>query len=299
MPALNFLQIKYFFDTVSLPEGWNSKFSKVYLSQINLTTMKKEEKMEAFGKLLDVMDELREKCPWDREQTNETLRKLTIEEVYELGDAVLENNAQEIKKELGDILLHLVFYAKIGDEQGQFDMGDVINHLIEKLIYRHPHVFGTTEANDSDQVIRNWENLKLKEKGRGKRVLEGVPLALPALVKANRIQEKVRGVGFDWEFKEQVWDKVKEELGELEAEMKAGNKKEMENELGDLIFSIVNVARLYSIDPESALERTNQKFTRRFNYLEEHTLLKGKSLQEMTLEEMDVYWNEAKKFDKK
>ena len=261
--------------------------------------MKKEEKMEAFGKLLDIMDELREKCPWDREQTNETLRKLTIEEVYELGDAVLENNYQEIKKELGDILLHLVFYAKIGEEQGQFDMGDVINHLIEKLIYRHPHVFGTTEANDSDQVIRNWENLKLKEKGRGKRVLEGVPLALPALVKANRIQEKVRGVGFDWEFKEQVWDKVKEELGELEVEMKAGNKKEMENELGDLIFSIVNVARLYSIDPESALERTNQKFTRRFNYLEENTLLKGKSLQEMTLEEMDVFWNEAKKFDKK
>ena len=299
MKALNFLQIKYFFDTVSLPDGWNSKFSKVYLSKINLTTMKKEEKMEAFGKLLDIMDELREKCPWDREQTNETLRKLTIEEVYELGDAVLENNYQEIKKELGDILLHLVFYAKIGEEQGQFDMGDVINHLIEKLIYRHPHVFGTTEANDSDQVIRNWENLKLKEKGRGKRVLEGVPLALPALVKANRIQEKVRGVGFDWEFKEQVWDKVKEELGELEVEMKAGNKKEMENELGDLIFSIVNVARLYSIDPESALERTNQKFTRRFNYLEENTLLKGKSLQEMTLEEMDVYWNEAKKFDKK
>ena len=299
MKALNFLQIKYFFDTVSLPDGWNSKFSKVYLSKINLTTMKKEEKMEAFGKLLDIMDELREKCPWDREQTNETLRKLTIEEVYELGDAVLENNYQEIKKELGDILLHLVFYAKIGEEQGQFDMGDVINHLIEKLIYRHPHVFGTTEANDSDQVIRNWENLKLKEKGRGKRVLEGVPLALPALVKANRIQEKVRGVGFDWEFKEQVWDKVKEELGELEVEMKAGNKKEMENELGDLIFSIVNVARLYSIDPESALERTNQKFTRRFNYLEENTLLKGKSLQEMTLEEMDVFWNEAKKFDKK
>ena len=299
MKALNFLQIKYFFDTVSLPDGWNSKFSKVYLSKINLTTMKKEEKMEAFGKLLDIMDELREKCPWDREQTNETLRKLTIEEVYELGDAVLENNAQEIKKELGDLLLHLVFYAKIGEEQGQFDMGDVINHLIEKLIYRHPHVFGTTEANDSDQVIRNWENLKLKEKGRGKRVLEGVPLALPALVKANRIQEKVRGVGFDWEFKEQVWDKVKEELGELEVEMKAGNKKEMEKELGDLIFSIVNVARLYNIDPESALERTNQKFTRRFNYLEEHTLLKGKSLQEMTLEEMDVYWNEAKKFDKK
>ena len=254
--------------------------------------------MVAFGKLLDIMDDLREKCPWDREQTNETLRKLTIEEVYELGDAVLENNSQEIKKELGDILLHIIFYAKIGEEQGQFDIGGVINSLIDKLIYRHPHVFGTTEANNSEQVIRNWENLKLKEKGRGKRVLEGVPMALPALVKANRIQEKVRGVGFDWEYKEQVWDKVREELSELEVEMKAGKIKEMENEFGDLIFSIVNAARLYGIDPESALERTNQKFIKRFNYLEEKTLIKGKSLQEMTLEEMDVYWNEAKKLDK-
>jgi len=244
------------------------------------------------------MDELREKCPWDREQTNETLRKLTIEEVYELGDAVLENDVQEISKELGDILLHIVFYAKIGEEKGQFDIGDVMNNLIDKLIYRHPHVFGTTKANDSEQVIRNWENLKLSEKGGNKRVLEGVPVALPALVKANRIQEKVRGVGFDWEYKEQVWDKVKEELAELEVEMKAGKKKEMEKEFGDLIFSMVNVARLYGIDPESALERTNQKFTRRFNYLEEQTMLKGKSLQGMTLEEMDVYWNEAKKFDK-
>jgi XTP/dITP diphosphohydrolase len=261
--------------------------------------MKRKEKMEAFGKLLDIMDELRVKCPWDREQTNESLRKLTIEEVYELGDAVLENNVQEIKKELGDILLHIVFYAKIGEEQGSFDIGDVINHLIDKLIYRHPHVFGSTEVSNSEQVIRNWENLKLNEKGRNKRVLEGVPMALPALVKANRIQEKVRGVGFDWEYKEQVWDKVKEELGELEVEVKAGRKKEMEDEFGDLIFSIVNAARLYGIDPESALERTNQKFIRRFNYLEEKTLLKGKSLQEMTLEEMDVYWNEAKKLDKK
>ena len=260
--------------------------------------MKREEKMEAFGKLLTIMDELREKCPWDREQTNESLRKLTIEEVYELGEAVLENNEQEIKKELGDILLHIVFYAKIGEEQGQFDVGDVINNLIDKLIYRHPHVFGTTEAKDADQVIRNWETLKLKEKGRGKRVLEGVPMALPALVKANRIQEKVRGVGFDWEYKEQVWDKVREELGELEVEIKANKVKEMENEFGDLIFSIVNAARLYGIDPESALERTNQKFIRRFNYLEDKTLLKGKSLQEMTLEEMDVFWNEAKKLDK-
>lgn len=254
--------------------------------------------MQVFGKLLSVMDELREKCPWDREQTNETLRKLTIEEVYELGDAILENNTQEIKKELGDILLHIVFFAKIGEEQGQFDIGDVINHLIDKLIYRHPHVFGTTEVANSTQVIQNWEALKLKEKGRNKRVLEGVPMALPALVKANRIQEKVRGVGFDWEFKEQVWDKVREELAELEVEVKAGRVKEMEQEFGDLLFSIVNTARLYGIDPESALERTNQKFIRRFNYLEEQTLVKGKSLHDMNLAEMDVYWNEAKKFDK-
>jgi XTP/dITP diphosphohydrolase len=273
--------------------------SKSVSSQISIApTMKREEKMEAFGKLLNIMDELREKCPWDREQTNESLRKLTIEEVYELGDAVLENDAQEIKKELGDILLHIVFYAKIGEEQGKFDIGDVINNLIDKLIYRHPHVFGKTEVDNSDQVMRNWETLKLKEKGRGKRVLEGVPMALPALVKANRIQEKVRGVGFDFENKEQVWDKVKEELAELEVEIMTGRVKEMENEFGDLIFSIVNTARLYGIDPESALERTNQKFIRRFNYLEENTLLKGKSLQGMTLEEMDVYWNEAKKFDK-
>lgn len=260
--------------------------------------MNKEEKIAAFGKLLHIMDELREKCPWDREQTNESLRKLSIEEVYELGDAILENNPQEIKKELGDILLHIVFFAKIGEEKGQFDVGDVINNLIDKLIYRHPHVFGTTEVEDSDQVLKNWESLKLKEKGRGKRVLEGVPMALPALIKANRIQEKVRGVGFDWEYKEQVWDKVREELGELEVEVKAGRLKAMEDEFGDLIFSIVNAARLYGIDPESALERTNQKFIRRFNYLEENTLLKGKSLYDMTLEEMDVLWNEAKNMER-
>ncbi len=260
--------------------------------------MTREEKMEAFGKLLSIMDELREKCPWDREQTNETLRKLSIEEVFELGDAILENNPQEIKKELGDILLHIVFFAKIGEENGQFDVGDVINSLIDKLIYRHPHVFGTAEVQDSDQVLKNWETLKLSEKGRSKRVLEGVPMALPALIKANRIQEKVRGVGFDWEFKEQVWEKVKEELSELEVEINAGRVKEMEKEFGDLLFSVVNACRLYGIDPESALERTNQKFIKRFNYLEDNTLLKGKSLHEMTLEEMDVFWNEAKKFDK-
>jgi XTP/dITP diphosphohydrolase len=241
------------------------------------------------------MDELREKCPWDREQTYESLRKLTIEEVYELGDAILRNDLKEIKKELGDVLLHIVFYAKIGAESNSFDIGDVINNLSDKLIYRHPHVFGNTEVINSREVEENWEALKLKEKGRGKRVLEGVPDSLPALVKANRIQEKARGVGFDWEHKEQVWDKVKEELAEFEHEIRANDQKKMEQELGDLMFSLVNVARLYDIDPESALERTNMKFIRRFNYLEDQTLLKGRSLHSMSLEEMDVYWDEAKR----
>ena len=258
----------------------------------------RKEQIASFERLLDVMDELREKCPWDQKQTFESLRKLTIEEVYELGDAILRSDIQEIKKELGDLLLHIVFYAKIGSELNSFDIGDVINNLIDKLIYRHPHVFGEIEVNNAREVEENWEALKLKEKGRGKRVLEGVPTSLPALVKANRIQEKARGVGFDWEQKEQVWDKVKEELNEFEIEIRSNDQKKMENELGDLIFSIVNVARLYEIDPESALERTNQKFTRRFNYLEEQTLLKGKSLHKMSLEEMDVYWNEAKKGEK-
>jgi XTP/dITP diphosphohydrolase len=241
------------------------------------------------------MDELREKCPWDREQTYESLRKLTIEEVYELGDAILRNDLKEIKKELGDVLLHIVFYAKIGAESNSFDIGDVINNLSDKLIYRHPHVFGNTEVINSREVEENWEALKLKEKGRGKRVLEGVPDSLPALVKANRIQEKARGVGFDWEHKEQVWDKVKEELAEFEHEIRANDQKKMEQEMGDLMFSLVNVARLYDIDPESALERTNMKFIRRFNYLEDQTLLKGRSLHSMSLEEMDVYWDEAKR----
>ena len=255
--------------------------------------------MESFERLLDIMDELREKCPWDHKQTFETLRKLTIEEVYELGDAILRSNPNEVKKELGDLLLHIVFYAKIGSESSSFDIGDVINNLNDKLIYRHPHVFGDTEVNSALEVEQNWEALKLTEKGRGRRVLEGVPDALPALVKANRIQEKARGVGFDWEEKQQVWDKVKEELEEFEEEIRADNRPNMENELGDLIFSIVNVARLYEIDPESALERTNQKFIRRFNYLEEQTLMKGKSLHSMSLEEMDHYWEEAKTSEKK
>ena len=254
--------------------------------------------MESFERLLDIMDELREKCPWDRKQTMESLRKLTIEEVYELGDAILRSNLNEVKKEVGDLLLHIVFYAKIGSESKSFDIGDVIDNLTEKLIYRHPHVFGDTQVANALEVEQNWEALKLKEKDRGRRVLEGVPDALPALVKANRIQEKARGVGFDWEEKQQVWDKVKEELGEFEAEVRADHPKNMENELGDLIFSIVNVARLYDIDPESALERTNHKFIRRFNYLEEQTLLKGRSLHSMSLSEMDFFWEEAKKGEK-
>jgi len=255
--------------------------------------------MASFERLLDIMDELREKCPWDQKQTFESLRKLTIEEVYELGDAILRHDLNEVKKELGDLLLHVVFYAKIGSESQSFDIGDVINNLIEKLIYRHPHVFGEIKVQNAREVEENWEALKLKEKGRGKRVLEGVPASLPALVKANRIQEKARGMGFDWEEKQQVWDKVKEELEEFEMEVRANDQKNMESELGDLIFSIVNAARLYDIDPESALERTNQKFIRRFNYLEEQTLLKGKSLHKMSLEEMDFYWEEAKKEERK
>jgi len=258
----------------------------------------RKEQMASFERLLDIMDELREKCPWDQKQTIESLRKLTIEEVYELGDAILRNDLKEVKKELGDLLLHIVFYAKIGSESGSFDVGDVINNLIEKLIYRHPHVFGETVVSNAREVEENWEALKLKEKGRGKRVLEGVPASLPALVKANRIQEKARGIGFDWEDRQQVWDKVKEELEEFEVEIRSENQKNMESELGDLIFSIVNAARLYEIDPESALERTNQKFIRRFNYLEDQTLLKGKSLHKMSLEEMDVYWEEAKRSEK-
>ena len=258
----------------------------------------RKEQIASFERLLDIMDELREKCPWDQIQTFESLRNLTIEEVYELGDAILCNSPDEIKKEVGDLLLHVVFYAKIGAELKKFDIGDIINNLNDKLIYRHPHVFGETQANSAREVEQNWEALKLKEKDRGRRVLEGVPNALPALVKANRIQEKARGVGFDWEEKEQVWDKVKEELAEFELEVRNDNQVNMEHELGDLIFSIVNAARLYDIDPESALERTNQKFIRRFNYLEERTLMKGKSLHKMSLKEMDHYWEEAKKEEK-
>ncbi|WP_340114718.1 nucleoside triphosphate pyrophosphohydrolase [Maribellus mangrovi] len=255
-----------------------------------------DKRLEAFKELLDIMDELREKCPWDKKQTLESLRKLTIEETYELGDAILKSDLQEIKKELGDLMLHIVFYAKISAEKEAFDIADVLESINKKLIYRHPHIFGDVDVDGSaEKVAENWEALKLKEKGGNKRVLEGVPAAMPALVKANRIQEKVRGVGFDWEYKEQVWDKVKEEVDELSHEIDKADNDKMEAEFGDLLFAVVNAARLYGIDPEAALERTNLKFIKRFNYLESQTMLKGKSLHDMSLEEMDKFWDEAKK----
>jgi MazG family protein len=255
-----------------------------------------QRKLKAFSDLLNIMDELREKCPWDRKQTLESLRRLTIEETYELGDAILKKDLAAIKKELGDLMLHIVFYAKIGSEEGAFNMGDVLEGINEKLIYRHPHVFGDVDVNNSPrQVEENWEHLKLKEKGGNKRVLEGVPVDMPALVKANRIQEKARGVGFDWNVREEVWEKVKEEINELNAEIENKDNDKIEAEFGDLLFAIVNAARLYGVDPEAALERTNLKFIQRFNYLESETLLKGKKLKDMTLEEMDKYWEEAKK----
>ncbi len=255
-----------------------------------------DQRLEAFKELLDIMDELRAKCPWDREQTLESLRKLTIEETYELGDAILKNDLNEIKKELGDLMLHIVFYAKIGEEKGAFNIADVLEGINKKLVYRHPHIFSDVDVEGSARKVEeNWEALKLKEKGGNRRVLQGVPTAMPALVKANRIQEKVRGVGFDWEYKEQVWDKVKEEVDELSVEITNADKDKTEAEFGDLFFAMVNAARLYGVDPEAALERTNLKFIKRFNYLESKTLLQGRSLHDMTLAEMDEIWEEAKK----
>jgi XTP/dITP diphosphohydrolase len=253
-----------------------------------------DEKLAAFKKLLEIMDELREKCPWDRKQTNETLRNLTIEETYELADAVIDNDPEEIKGELGDLLLHIVFYSKIGSEYNDFDIGDVIKNLNKKLIYRHPHVFGDTTVKDHEDVKKNWEELKMRE---GRTVLEGVPVTLPAMIKANRIQDKVKAVGFDWEEKSQVWDKVNEELSELIKEIQTGNPKGIESEFGDLLFSIINAARLYEVDPETALEKTNKKFIRRFNRVEKEARIKGKSLKEMTLDEMNNIWENAKDFD--
>ena len=255
-----------------------------------------EDKLKSFEKLLNIMDELREKCPWDREQTFESIRNNTIEETYELADAILKKDMTEIKKEIGDILLHVVFYSKMGSETGDFDVKDVIDSLCEKLIFRHPHVFGNVDVNnDPQKVTENWEELKQKE--GNKSVLSGVPRSLPALIKANRIQEKVRAVGFDWEKREQVWDKVQEEFDELQDEIKTADQEKMEKEFGDLLFSMVNAARLYGIDPETALERTNLKFIKRFNYLEDNTIKKGQPLRDLSLKEMDKIWEEAKKYD--
>jgi XTP/dITP diphosphohydrolase len=254
----------------------------------------KEDTLKYFGDLLDIMDELRQQCPWDKEQTFESLRHLTIEETYELSEAILDNDLEDIKKELGDLMLHLVFYAKIGSEKNSFDIGDVLAYINEKLIYRHPHIYGDVEANDPRTVKDNWEKLKLKE-GR-ESVLSGVPIALPALVKAYRIQEKAKGVGFDWEKPEQVWDKVQEEMNELQHEVNNGNDKaKMEHELGDLLFALVNYARFIDVNPEDALEHTNRKFIKRFQHLESKATGMGLALKDMTLAEMDVFWEEAKK----
>ena len=256
----------------------------------------REQQLQAFGRLLDIMDELRLKCPWDKKQTFESLRYLTIEETYELGDAILNNDLQEIKKELGDVLLHIVFYAKIGSETNDFDIADVANSIAEKLIHRHPHIYSDAVVENEDDVKRNWEKLKLKE-GKNS-VLEGVPASLPSMVKANRIQEKVSSVGFDWEKPAQVWEKVQEELNELNTEIEKGNSDTIEAEFGDVFFSMVNYARSINVNPENALERTNKKFINRFQYLEKAAKKEGKSLHDMSLTEMDVFWNESKKIYK-
>ncbi len=265
----------------------------------------RQEKLEAFGRILDILDELRVKCPWDRKQTMESLRPQTIEEVYELSDAILKDDGHNVSKELGDVLLHVLFYAKIGEEKEEFDIVDVINFLCDKLIYRHPHVFSGVQVADAEEVVKNWEMLKTKEKDGNKRILSGVPDSLPTLLKAYRMQDKARGVGFDWEKKEQVWDKVKEEMGEYQAELdameaatdEAGKKaatERAETELGDYLFAVVNAARLYGLNPDTALEKTCEKFRRRFTYLEEHTIRQGRQLKDMTLAEMDAIWDEAK-----
>jgi MazG family protein len=257
----------------------------------------RKKSLEEFNRLLDIIDELRAKCPWDMKQTNDSLRKLTIEETYELAESISSGNNEGIKNELGDLMLHIVFYAKIGTENGLFNMGDVLEGINKKLIYRHPHVFGDVKVTGASQVEENWEQLKIKEHNGYKPVLSGVPASLPAIIKANRIQEKVRGVGFDWENREQIWDKVAEEIDELKEEIDNHNTESIESELGDVLFSIINASRLYEIDPEAALEKTNRKFIKRFNYLENETLKKGISLHDMSLDEMNVIWEEAKKED--
>ena len=277
--------------------------------------------MKAFGRMLDVLDQLREKCPWDKKQTNDSLRPNTIEETYELCDALVKDDVHEICKELGDVLLHVCFYAKIGQEKNQFDIADVCNKLTDKLIFRHPHIYHPSQvgapepkplpygeeqteqrefadAKTQEQVLENWEQIKLREKDGNKTVLSGVPAALPSLIKAYRIQDKARNVGFDWEDRRDVWKKVREEMDELEAELERGDQQRSTQELGDLIFAVVNAARLYKLNPDNALEMTNQKFIRRFNYIEEHSIRAGRPLKDMTLEEMDALWNEAKELEK-
>lgn len=254
-----------------------------------------DNKKNNFEELLNIIKTLRVACPWDKKQTMETLRPLTIEEVYELGDAILNNDMEEIKKELGDIIMHIIFYAQIAEEQSAFDIADVLYAICEKLKYRHPHIYGNMMVENADDVIKNWEQLKLKEKGRKHKVLEGVPTSLPALVKAYRIQDKARGIGFDWAHKEEVWNKVKEEIFEFEQEIKNANPQQMEEEFGDMLFAMINAARLYGINPENALENTNKKFIKRFSYIEDKANENGKKLNEMTLEEMDFYWEEAKR----
>ena len=254
--------------------------------------------MAAFGRLLDVLDRLRVECPWDRKQTNESLRPNTIEETFELCDALLRDDEKDICKELGDVLMHVCFYALIGQEQGRFDMADVCNKQADKLIFRHPHVYGEVKAETAEKVLENWEQIKLKEKDGNKTVLSGVPSSLPSLIKAYRIQDKARNVGFDWEDRADVWKKVREELDELEVELKRDDKARSTAELGDFLFSVINAARLYHLNPDNALEHTNQKFIRRFNYVEAHSIRQGKPLTEMTLEEMDKLWEEAKSLER-
>jgi MazG family protein len=257
----------------------------------------KERSAEEFNNLLYIIDKLRATCPWDMKQTNESLRKLTIEETYELSEAIFSKNDEGIRNELGDLMLHIVFYSKIGSEMGKFSMTDVLKGINEKLVYRHPHVFGDVKVSGASEVEENWEQLKIKENNGYKPVLSGVPSSLPAIIKANRIQEKVRGVGFDWEKRDQIWEKVSEEISELKEEIENHDTEKIESELGDVFFSLINAARLYGIDPEAALEKTNRKFIKRFNYLEKETLIKGKSLHNMSLDDMNIIWEEAKKED--
>lgn len=257
----------------------------------------RKENLNAFNRLLDILDELREKCPWDRVQTNESLRANTIEETYELSEAILNNDPNEIKKELGDLLLHIIFYAKIGEEKNSFDIGDVCNAISDKLVFRHPHVFGDTQADSPEMVEKSWEQIKMKEKDGNNTILEGVPASLPSLVKAYRIQDKARNSGFDWNERRDVWDKVNEEMGELKLEIERMDEDRMEGEFGDLLFSIVNAARLYNVNPDNALERTNRKFIKRFTYLEKEAKQNGRNLKDMTLAEMEEIWQEAKKED--